>query len=298
MKNSFAQLLSPAKDILVLLPNRPHLDQVASGLSLFLSLKQTKNVTIASSNPMTVEFSRLVGVDNITKELGNKNLIIEFPGYNPEHVEKVSADIDNNQFKLTFLPKAGFKPPEKSQVVLNYAGISADLVILIGGGDETHFEMLKNPELVNLNLVHVGTRLLEISTDLKVLSFARQASSTSEIVYSLIKESGLPVDSDIATNLLAGIEDGSRSFQDDGVSADTFAYFAELLKVGGKRLPKLMPQKFPVGSIPNKPYNTNLGQVGQVEQVVEEDIPMPEVEPKDIPSSWSEPKIFTGTSVS
>lgn len=307
MENSFAQLLSPAKEILIILPNKPYLDQVASSLSILLALKkQQKQVSINCSSPMTVEFSRLVGVTNITKEMGNKNLVIKFTNYSPENIEQVNYDIDeSNQFKLTVSPKAGLKAPEKSQIDLNYSGISADLAILIGGANESHFDLLKNDEVKKLNLVHIGTRLLEVESDIQVLSFARPSSSTSEIVFSLLKEAGFEIDGDIATNLLSGIEDGSRNFQVEGVTADTFTYFAELLKMGGRRLPKITPQRYPQGSIPNKPYTTrqplqqNTQVVSEVPHIqMEEDIPLPETEPQDIPDSWSEPKIFTGTNIS
>lgn len=300
MENSFIKLISPAKEILILLPNKPYLDQVAAGLSLYLSLKQSsKNALIFATNPMTAEFSRLVGVTEIASEMGTKNLVVKFKNYNPDQIEKVNYDIDNGEFKLTIEPKTGMDAPSQNQIDVSYAGVSADLVILIGGANETHFDVLKNPEISNLNMLHIGTRLLEIESDLKILSFARQSSSTSEITASLIKESGLSIDPDIATNLLAGIEDGSRSFQNEGVSADTFILFAELLKMGGKRLPKLVAHRFPQGAIPNKPYTSKNPSIGEVPHIhMEEDIPMPEEEPKEIPSSWSEPKIFTGTSVS
>lgn len=292
MENSFANLISPAKDILILLPNKPYLDQVAAGLSLSLSLKESKNVNINCSNPMTVEFSRLVGVDNVSRDLGSKNLVIKLINYNHEQIDKVAYDIENNEFKLTIAPKSGFKAPDKSQLDVSQSGVSADLIILVGGANEDHFPALSSPDLNNQNIIHVGTRLLEVSSDLKILSFARPASSTSEIVASLIKESGLTFDADIATNLLAGIEDQSKNFQSNEVTADTFMIFAELIKMGGRRMLKSRQVKYPQGAIPNTPYTQ------RVQSQLDEDIPFPEEEPKDIPSTWSEPKIYTGTSVS
>ena len=168
----------------------------------------------------------------------------------------------------------------------------------------------------NSKIIHIGTRLLEIlNNDLEVLSFARPASSTSELVASLIKESGLPVNEDIATNLLSGIEEQSKSFQSSEVTADTFEIFADLLKLGGRRTPKIAPAKsYPQGSIPTKPFNQpvvnttvdkfmSAPQTVQATDVRVNDRQMTPEEAEmeldqEIPPSWSEPKIFTGTSLS
>ena len=85
----------------------------------------------------------------------------------------------------------------------------------------------------------------------------KPASSTSEIVANLIKESAFPVNEDIATNLLAGIEEQSKNFQSSEVTADTFEIFAELLKIGGRRMPKIVPARsYPQGSIPTQPFTS------------------------------------------
>lgn len=306
MENSFSSLLSSANEILILLPNKPFLDQVAGGLSLYLSLINSgKKVNISCPAPMVTEYSRLIGVDKVTSDLGNKNLTIKFVDYEANSVDKVSYDIEAGQFKLTITPKPGFKSPTKEQIDLSYSGASGDLVILIGGANESHFPVVTKDEFKNLKIVHIGTRLLEIlNSELQVLSFARPASSTSELIASLLKEGGFTIDQDVATNLLAGIEEQSKNFQSNEVTADTFAIFAELLKLGGKRTPKLVSAKsYPQGSIPTKPFNVTEVKVAQpVEHILHDKALTPEEAEKeieqDIPPSWSEPKIYTGTKVS
>ena len=131
--------------------------------------------------------------------------------------------------------------------------------------------------------------------------------STSEIVASLIKESAFPVNEDIATNLLAGIEEQSKNFQSSEVTADTFEIFAELLKIGGRRMPKIVPARsYPQGSIPTRPFNqvqpmTQPTAVVEQPQITDRQMTPEEAEKEleqEIPASWSEPKIFTGTSLS
>lgn len=289
MENSFASLISSANEILILLPNKPYLDQVAASLSLYLSLLGTgKKVSVFCPVTMTTEYSRLIAVDKITNDLENHNLTIKFINYEATNVDKVNYDIEGGQFKLIITPKSGFKSPNRDQIDINYSGISSDLTILIGGANDSHFPILTKNEFKNSKLVHVGTRLLEIlNNELEILSFAKPASSTSELIAALLTESGFTIDADIATNLLAGIEDQSKNFQNSDVTADTFLVFAELLKLGGKRMSKIISAKnYPQGSIPTRPFNQMTPEEAEKELN------------QEIPASWSEPKIFTGTSLS
>ena len=142
MENSFASLITSANEILILLPNKPFMDQVAAGLSLFLSLSESgKNISISCPIPMVTEYSRLIGVDKITSDLGNKDLVINLVNYDANQVDKVSYDIENGQFKLTIAPKAGFKSPAKEQIDINYSGAYGDLIILIGGANDAYIKI-------------------------------------------------------------------------------------------------------------------------------------------------------------
>lgn len=302
MDNSFKTLIDSTQEVLVLLSDKPNLDEVSAGLSFYLSLIGSgKNTTVSCPIPMIAEFSRLIGVDKVTSNLGNKNLTIKFINYEATNVDKVSYDIENGQFKLTVNPKAGFKSPTKDQIGIDYSGTSAEFIALIGGENEESFSLLKNPEIAKSKIIHIGNKFLEVNDqNLQILSFAKQAGSVSEVVASLLKEGGFVIDPDISTNLLAGIEKGSNNFQGEGVTSLTFELFAELLKLGGVRTKKVLSSTFPQGAIPNKPYN----QVNQlpIEPVIQDRQMTPEEAEEElnqeIPPSWSEPKIFTGTSVS
>lgn len=293
MENSFASLIDSASSILILLPNKPYFDQVAAGLSLYLSLKDRKETTISCPTPMLVEFNRLISVDKISAETGKKNLRISFNDYLADDIEKVSADVENTKLFLTVIPKVGKVSPKKEQVEIDYAGTGADLVILIGGANDTHFPAISSPDFSAAKLIHIGTRDLNIGIGRSLASFARPASSVSEIIYSLIGQSGLSVDSDVATNLLSGIEDGSKNFTGPDVTADTFETIAQLLRAGGQRIQKetIVAGSFPVGSIPHKPYlqQSSVNTVG----------PVNEEQPEEkAPQDWLEPKIYKGTNVS
>lgn len=276
MNNSLNSVVDSASSILILLPKRPYFDQVAAGLSLYLSIRQKKEAAISCPSPMLVEFNRLVGVNKITAEPGNKNLVIKFVDYKADNIERVSYDIENSEFRLTVIPKPGLSSPKKDQVTLSYSGISADTVIIVGGLDESHFPLLSSKDLAGVKIVHVGTREITFPQEREIISFARPASSVSEVVAFLIKESNFPLDEDIATNLLMGIEKGSKGFSVREVTADTFEIVAELMREGGRRAKEVEEREYPTGSIPGQ-----------------------KVEPQENPpKDWLEPKIYKGTTVS
>jgi len=277
MDTTFSSLISSANSILILLSDKPIFDQVAAALSLYLSLRDKKNVSISSHKSMTVEFNRLVGVNKIAQELGNKNLTILFKDYPAENIERVSADVEGSQFKLTVIPKTGLTSPQKEQVELSSSGVASDLVILVGGNNDTDFSSLNTEDLSGAKVVHVGIKELLASPNKEIMSFTLPVSSLSELAAILIKESNFNLDGDSATNLIAGIEEASNNFTKEGVTADTFEVFAHLLRSGGQRVQKDgLKKEYPIGSIPTAPQ------------------PAPQPAPKD----WFEPKIYKGTSVS
>ena len=293
MDNSFNSIIDSASSVVILLPTRPYFDQVAAGLSLYLSLRDKKEVQVYSPSPMTVGFNRLVGVNKVAKELGNKNMVLRFSNYPADNIERVSYDIEDGQFKLTVIPKPGISSPKKEEVNFSYSGVSADAAILIGGATKEHFPELDNKDMDGVKLVHLGTRELAVPSEVSIMSFARPASSVSEIVASLLKDSGLEINHDIATNLVMGIEDGSKNFSSNEVTAETFELFAFLLRKGGKRKVSLkMPDRsqFPKGAIPGQLPARPTPPAPVVEEPQKE-------EPKEVPKDWTGPKIYKGDTI-
>ena len=297
MEESLRSIIDSASEILVLLPQNPNFDTAAAGLALYLSFAGQKSSHISSASPMTVEFNRLVGVNKIKDELGGKNLTVRLVDYPAKNIEKVSYDIVNDEFRLVVVPKDGVNPAGADLVHLSYSGAGADTVILIGGTRDSDFPPLSSNELAKAKKVHISVGQLETTQDLGILSFARPASSNSELVASLIKETALKMDADIATNLLAGIQKSTGSFSNPETTADTLEIGAYLMRNDAKReLPESVRPRFPFppGAIP-----------GQFETLRKaRDISGVETAPgsdQGAPKDWLQPKIFTsnkGTSVS
>ena len=311
MEHSFKNIIDQSKSILILLPTKPFFDQVAAGLSLYLTLRGEKDIQISSPAPMTVEFNRLIGVNRISQELGNKNLVIRFTDYRASDIERVSYDIENSQFRLTVIPKQRVVPPTKEQVELAYSGISADTVIIIGGANESHFPAISEKSLSGANILHIGTRDISLSSNKSYVSFSRPASSVSEVVASLIRESDLKLDEDVATNLLMGIEEASTNFTDSSVTADTFSLVSELMHKGGKRFSsQAIPRvgDFPPGAIPGQVLKPSQAfvqtppriQPGNPPKIIQNQTVSDTEEIKEEPpKDWlTAPKVYKGTSIS
>ncbi|MBI3443159.1 hypothetical protein HY008_00650, partial [Candidatus Woesebacteria bacterium] len=114
MGNSFNSIIEESQSFLVLLPHSPHLDLVAGGLGLYLTLQKIKETSIACSSPMLVEFNRLIGVNKISQETSaGKHLIIKFTNYEASNIQRVSYDLDksSDEMFLRVIPKAGVPSP-------------------------------------------------------------------------------------------------------------------------------------------------------------------------------------------
>jgi len=286
MENSFHSVIESANSILILLPTKPYFDQVAAGLSLFLSLNKQKEVNISCPSEMIVEFNSLIAVDKISTELGSKNLTIKFSNFDANNIERVSYDIENGEFKLTVIPKPGFISPKKENIEIYNSGILADTVILVGGGNISHFPIVTNKDFSNSKLIHIGTRDIEYSG---LISFVKPASSISEIVTAFIEDGNFYLDADIATNLIAGIQKASKDFKSSQVTADTFQKIANLMKSGGRRINlgiEEIKANYPPGSIPEKIYKKDVLPEGK------------QIQEKKAPQDWLAPKIYKGNTIS
>jgi len=284
--SSVRESLATAQNVSILLPQNPSLDKIAASLALFLSLKKTgKKVIIACSTEMTVEFSALIGVDQIQTELGGRDLTISFD-YIEDSIEKVSYNIENNKFNLVIQPKAGFPPLSTEKVNYSYSGGEADLIFTLGVQNLKNLGRLyqeskllpeKQP-IINIDIGSTGNRFGKVNL------IDPTASSCSEIVAQLISRLGLPVNEDIASNLFLAIEKTTRGFSSPKVDAATFEAAAFCFRAGARRAaPRPRPERRPKKRVPLKPMPTKVSAAKKPE------------EPKKKPSpDWLEPKIYKG----
>ncbi len=282
MNDELAKLksqVSSAQSLLLVLPVDASQDVVAASLAFYLSLKQSgKKITLTSSSLPIVRDSHLVGLDKITSTLSGNNLVITLDV--PENaIDKVTSNTEGGHLNLIINPAPGATPITESQVKFSSSGASADLVIVMGAADlgdlgelVTKEPALFTPDkLVNLSN-QVGTFGGTNLTD--------PSSSCSELVTALLKELALPLDIDIANNLMQGIESATNGLSTPNMTADTFEALAVLYRAGARRQTATLPAREAkiVADMP----------------IIDHGVPVsPAIAPKD---DWTKPKIFTGKS--
>lgn len=245
--------LSSAKSVVVLFPQNPTLDTTAASLSLFLSLKEAgKNTAISSPSEMRVEQSRLVGIDKISTEIGNRNLVVSFD-YHEDSIEKVSYNVENQKFNLVIQPRSGFSPLDPQKVEYFFEGLEADLIFVLGAPKlenlgplyEKEREAFAKSTLVNIDRNPANSKFAKINL------LEPKSVSLTDLVFHLLKQLELPINADIAGNLLKGIEAQTQNLQSPSTGPETFETVAELIRLGAKRS---MPSFPPVQS---RAWNVN-----------------------------------------
>ena len=253
--SKISALLGKSNDILIVLPIQPTVDAAAAALSFSLSLsKSQKQSTVACSEPITVGLNRLVGVNKITDKIGSRNLIASFD-YIEDSIEKVSYSISEGKFNLVIKPKEGFPPMDTEKVSYSYSGASADLLISIGAprpenlGKIFHNErkLFDEQETINIDTSPLNSQFGKSNL------VDPRSSSLSEIVGLMIKYLNMPIDADIATNLLAGMETATNNFTVK-TRAETFEMIAWCMKNGGRR--EQLKTQLPAQPFNAKPFMT------------------------------------------
>lgn len=237
------QSLASAQSVLVIIPRSPDLDQMAASLGLHLSLKKTGKMTkIICPQPLTVEFSQLVGIDQVSNEMGGKNLVISFD-YVQDSIEKVSYNVENNKFNLVIQPKTGFSPLDAQKVKYAYSGADSDLILIVGVQKleelgkfyEDEQDLYREKTVVNIDNHQQNSQFGKINI------LQPQASSYSEMIAKILKSLNLPFDEDIGRNLLLGLKAATNNFQSVKVTAETFEAAAFCLQVGAKQIDEEKP---------------------------------------------------------
>lgn len=234
--NKFQEAIVKAENLVIAIPSNPTFDEVAGGSALYLSLESFgKKVNIFCPSPMLVEFNKLVGVDRVTKEVGDKNLTITLRDYPAQNIERVAYNINGGQMELTIIPKSQISAPNPNQVISTLGGMNADTVILVGVenqeelGEEIASELNKVPQQI---LILQNYRPGVLERRVGVLEMVDpNVSCISEAVGLLLLESNLPISEDTATNLLMGITYSTQNFTSNRVRPETFELSAKLSRI-------------------------------------------------------------------
>jgi hypothetical protein len=231
---SFKSAIDEAKSILIVLPENPSQDAVASALALYLTLGATgKQVsTVASTKPL-VRDSHLVGLDKISSEVGGNNLVITF-NLAEDAVDKVTSNTEGGHLNLVISPKKDGKPITPQDLSFSSSGSAADLIIVVGADSLTQIGALYEKEIElfeKSKIVNFGNRKGSFGS----IDMTDPSSSNSELTTALIQELHFPMNRDIAGNLMIGIESATQGLSSPDMTADTFEALAVLYRNGARR---------------------------------------------------------------
>lgn len=234
----FKELFSQAESVLIIYAPDALRDHLFAATAIYKTFQQlgNKEVSLLSSENLFGVEHDIVYLDETKTDIGNRNLCITFE-YSPETVEKITSAVDESAQKLylTIRPKKGVRPLSKENVVFSYTGAEADMVILVGVDD---LESLDNLYLGYENL-YQNTSLVSINSyetsfgNLKLDILG--SSCVSEYVATFLRDLNYTLDSEVATNLLAGIDEETDNLESYLATADTFEIVAYLLRSGARR---------------------------------------------------------------
>jgi hypothetical protein len=234
----FKELFNQANSVLVIYAPDALRDHLFAATALYKTFQQigNKNVSMLSSTDLSSKEKDIVYLNETKTEIGHQNLCITLD-YNVESVEKITSSIDEESKKLhiTIKPKNGVNPLSKESVKFSNTGAEADMVILVGVDD---LESLDNLYLGYENL-YQNTSLVSINS--YETSFGNlkmdilESSCVSEYVSSLLIGLNYKLEHEVATNLLAAIDEETNNFESYLATADTFEIVSNLLRNGARR---------------------------------------------------------------
>jgi len=151
------------------------------------------------------------------------------------------------------VPKEG-KTLDQNSLKVTPGMATPDLAILVG--------------ISNLSQIKYGESLANVKLIYFNDTLDTSSSSLCEMTANLIKVQELPINADIATNLMQGLTKSTNGFTTIKITKNTFELAAWLMEKGSRHQDEISANSFPSGSIPT-------------------------AEP-----DWYEPKIYKGTTLS
>ncbi len=293
------EFLGSSKSIAVVAPKDSSVDQMAAALSLFLSLQAAgRQVSIATPENPLVELSHLVGIDKVKTSLGGSSgdLVVSFP-YNEGEIEKVSYTLEDGLLNIVVKAgELGFSSDQKDVKYTRPQG-GLDLLFIVGAARISDLGKLFDPELLK------ETTVVNIDNNSQnqgfgdIVMVSTRLSSVSEQIANVLMSLNLPMDLDIAQNLLDGILSATNNFQSPNTSALALEMGGVLMRNGAKResLSREMAStafnrpQIPVQNQPSAPVQNSQPAPVQNSQ------PTNDQTFNNPPEDWLTPKIYKGS---
>jgi nanoRNase/pAp phosphatase (c-di-AMP/oligoRNAs hydrolase) len=237
-QSALSDLFQKSTSILVILKSNPSFDQTAAAISLTMMLQAAKKQChLACEQKLGDSFSLLSGFELVNQSVGNQSLQISFD-YSENMVENVSYSIDQTgkKFNLVIRPKKGHHGLDPTTVEYAQVGIDADAIFLIGVTAFDQIQKFYDQDEAAFTQAHTVSINKQVATFAQTNIDVTQYTSTCEWLIHLVDLWKVQLTSEVATNLLAGIESSTDTFRHTSVTADTFQLIANLMRAGAKRL--------------------------------------------------------------
>lgn len=232
------ELINRSKDILITFKRNGTGDAIASSLALALFLeKLDKRVDIVSDNFITRNnFSFLPRFHKIKDSLSNLRKFIISLKTNDTKIEEFSYEIEDNRLNIFVTPERGFF--NEKDIETKSSSFRYDLIIV-----------LETPDLESLNRIYQDNSEFFFQTDIINLDHSlsnenfgqinfvdANKTSCAEILFSWFQKFATDyLDEDVATCLLAGMIDKTRSFNAGNVTPQTLNSAGQLINLGARR---------------------------------------------------------------
>ncbi len=280
----------------IVIGENPSLDSVASALSFYLSLiKFGKNVSIVSSTNPIVEFSHLVGINKIKTNFSGEggDLTVSFP-YKEGEIEKASYTLENGYLNIIVKASEQGLSFSERDVKFTRSGSFPELVFIIGTqklsdlGQLFNAQAFKNTTVINIDNSKENQKFGDI------VLVSERFSSVSEIIANLILGLSLKIDTDIAQNLMQGIQNGTGNFQNPNTSPLAFEMAGFLIRNGASRnaYDQSLTSAFKRSEKPS--FQEEIGEpIQKIEEIEKKEDTLKADE--NPPDEWLMPKIYKGS---
>ena len=242
----FKELFNQADSVLVIYAPDALRDHLFAATALYKTFQQlgNKEIALLSSEDLSAAEPDIVYLAETKTDVGHKNLCISLD-YSAESVEKITSVVDEDAKKLhlTIKPKKGVHPLLKENITFSYTGAEADMIILVGVDDLESLEQLyvgyenlyQNTALISINSYETSFGNLKLD----ILG----SSCVSEYVATLLRDLNYQIDFEVATNLLAGIDEETDNLESYLATADTFEVISYLLRNGARRFARVAQEE-------------------------------------------------------
>lgn len=232
------KLIENSKHALITFRANGNGDAIASGLALVLFLEKIgKQVDIVAQDfhlPKTFKF--LKKSDSIRGHFPYLQKFVITVDVQRSGVQELSYDLKDEKLRVFITPKQNFL--SRDDIRTAQSDFKYDIIFVLGTTDlealggiyDNNTELFYKKPIINIDNANANEHFGHINlTDIT-------ATSTAEILYHLFKDwQAENIDKDIATALLTGMIDATRSFKSANVQPRALTAASELIHLGADR---------------------------------------------------------------